>query len=332
MSESLNSRLELVLSAIANAATLEALDSERVAVVGKSGFLTEQLKQLGRLPAEERKAAGEQINQAKARVLEAIAERKQALEESLIQTRLASERVDVSLPGRRAGRGNLHPVTQAMERICSIFAGLGYERVDGPEIEDDWHNFEALNFPPDHPARTMHDTFWFPDGRLLRTHTSPVQIRGMAGRTPPIRIIAPGRVYRSDSDQTHSPMFHQVEGLLVDQTSSFADLKGTLATFVRTFFERDFEMRLRPSFFPFTEPSAEMDIGWAKEDGQTRWLEVLGCGMVHPQVLRNCGIDPERYTGFAFGLGVDRFAMLRYGANDLRAFFENDLRFLRQFA
>ena len=332
MSESLNSRLEHVLSAIANAATLEALDSERVAVVGKSGFLTEQLKQLGRLPAEERKAAGEQINQAKARVLEAIAERKQALEESLIQTRLASERVDVSLPGRRAGRGNLHPVTQAMERICSIFAGLGYERVDGPEIEDDWHNFEALNFPPDHPARTMHDTFWFPDGRLLRTHTSPVQIRGMAGRTPPIRIIAPGRVYRSDSDQTHSPMFHQVEGLLVDETSSFADLKGTLATFVRTFFERDFEMRLRPSFFPFTEPSAEMDIGWAKEDGQTRWLEVLGCGMVHPQVLRNCGIDPERYTGFAFGLGVDRFAMLRYGANDLRAFFENDLRFLRQFA
>ena len=332
MSESLNSRLEHVLSAIANAATLEALDSERVAVVGKSGFLTEQLKQLGRLPAEERKAAGEQINQAKARVLEAIAERKQALEESLIQTRLASERVDVSLPGRRAGRGNLHPVTQAMERICSIFAGLGYERVDGPEIEDDWHNFEALNFPPDHPARTMHDTFWFPDGRLLRTHTSPVQIRGMAGRTPPIRIIAPGRVYRSDSDQTHSPMFHQVEGLLVDETSSFADLKGTLATFVRTFFERDFEMRLRPSFFPFTKPSAEMDIGWPKEDGQTRWLEVLGCGMVHPHVLRNCGIDPERYTGFAFGLGVDRFAMLRYGANDLRAFFENDLRFLRQFA
>ncbi|TAH45004.1 MAG: phenylalanine--tRNA ligase subunit alpha, partial [Gammaproteobacteria bacterium] len=307
-------------------------DSERVAVVGKSGFLTEQLKQLGKLPAEERKAAGEQINQAKSRILEAIAERKQGLEESLIETRLASERIDVSLPGRRAARGNLHPVTQAMERICAIFAALGYERVDGPEIEDDWHNFEALNFPPDHPARTMHDTFWFPDGRLLRTHTSPVQIRGMAGRTPPIRIIAPGRVYRSDSDQTHSPMFHQVEGLLVDETSSFADLKGTLATFVRTFFERDFEMRLRPSFFPFTEPSAEMDIGWAKEDGQTRWLEVLGCGMVHPQVLRNCGIDPERFTGFAFGLGVDRFAMLRYGANDLRAFFENDLRFLRQFA
>ncbi len=332
MSDPLNSRMELVLSAIANAATLEALDSERVAVVGKSGFLTEQLKQLGKLPAEERKAAGEQINQAKSRILEAIAERKQGLEESLIETRLASERIDVSLPGRRAARGNLHPVTQAMERICAIFAALGYERVDGPEIEDDWHNFEALNFPPDHPARTMHDTFWFPDGRLLRTHTSPVQIRGMAGRTPPIRIIAPGRVYRSDSDQTHSPMFHQVEGLLVDETSSFADLKGTLATFVRTFFERDFEMRLRPSFFPFTEPSAEMDIGWAKEDGQTRWLEVLGCGMVHPQVLRNCGIDPERFTGFAFGLGVDRFAMLRYGANDLRAFFENDLRFLMHFA
>ena len=238
----------------------------------------------------------------------------------------------MTLPGRRTERANLHPVTRAMERICEIFARLGYDRVDGPEIEDDWHNFEALNFAPDHPARTMHDTFWFADGRLLRTHTSPVQIRSMSGRTPPIRIIAPGKVYRSDSDQTHSPMFHQVEGLLIDETSSFADLKGTLAAFIRAFFERDFEMRLRPSFFPFTEPSAEMDIGWSAEDGSTRWLEVLGCGMVHPNVLRNCGIDPERYSGFAFGLGVDRFAMLRYGVEDLRAFFENDLRFLRQFA
>jgi phenylalanyl-tRNA synthetase alpha chain len=238
----------------------------------------------------------------------------------------------VTLPGRHAERANLHPVTRAMERICEIFARLGYDRLDGPEIEDDWHNFEALNFAPDHPARTMHDTFWFPDGRLQRTHTSPVQIRGMSGRTPPIRIIAPGKVYRSDSDQTHSPMFHQVEGLLIDETSSFADLKGTLAAFVRSFFERDFEMRLRPSFFPFTEPSAEMDIGWSTANGETRWLEVLGCGMVHPNVLKNCGIDPERYSGFAFGLGVDRFAMLRYGADDLRAFFENDLRFLRQFA
>ncbi|MBX3696437.1 MAG: phenylalanine--tRNA ligase subunit alpha [Dokdonella sp.] len=330
--DSLSSRIDAALQAIASAATLEALDAERVAVVGKSGFVTEQLKQLGRLPAEERKAAGERINVAKNTVLEAIAARRNALDEAAFEARLANDRVDVTLPGRRTERANLHPVTRAMERICEIFARLGYDRVDGPEIEDDWHNFEALNFAPDHPARTMHDTFWFADGRLLRTHTSPVQIRSMSGRTPPIRIIAPGKVYRSDSDQTHSPMFHQVEGLLIDETSSFADLKGTLAAFIRAFFERDFEMRLRPSFFPFTEPSAEMDIGWSAEDGSTRWLEVLGCGMVHPNVLRNCGIDPERYSGFAFGLGVDRFAMLRYGVEDLRAFFENDLRFLRQFA
>ena len=332
MMDSLSSRIDAALQAIASAATLEALDAERVAVVGKSGFVTEQLKQLGRLPAEERKAAGERINVAKNTVLEAIAARRNARNEAAFEARLANDRVDVTLPGRRAERANLHPVTRAMERICEIFARLGYDRVDGPEIEDDWHNFEALNFAPDHPARTMHDTFWFADGRLLRTHTSPVQIRSMSGRTPPIRIIAPGKVYRSDSDQTHSPMFHQVEGLLIDETSSFADLKGTLAAFIRAFFERDFEMRLRPSFFPFTEPSAEMDIGWSAEDGSTRWLEVLGCGMVHPNVLRNCGIDPERYSGFAFGLGVDRFAMLRYGVEDLRAFFENDLRFLRQFA
>ena len=332
MMDSLSSRIDAALQAIASAATLEALDAERVAVVGKSGFVTEQLKQLGRLPAEERKAAGERINVAKNTVLEAIAARRNALDEAAFEARLANDRVDVTLPGRRTERANLHPVTRAMERICESFARLGYDRVDGPEIEDDWHNFEALNFAPDHPARTMHDTFWFADGRLLRTHTSPVQIRSMSGRTPPIRIIAPGKVYRSDSDQTHSPMFHQVEGLLIDETSSFADLKGTLAAFIRAFFERDFEMRLRPSFFPFTEPSAEMDIGWSAEDGSTRWLEVLGCGMVHPNVLRNCGIDPERYSGFAFGLGVDRFAMLRYGVEDLRAFFENDLRFLRQFA
>ena len=330
--DALETRVDQSLQAIASAATLEALDVERVAVVGKSGFVTEQLKQLGKLPGDERKAAGERINLAKDRVLDAIASRRAVLEDAALEARLAGDRIDVTLPGRRATRGTLHPVTRAMERICDIFARLGYERVDGPEIEDDWHNFEALNFPPDHPARTMHDTFWFDDGRLLRTHTSPVQIRSMSGRTPPIRVIAPGKVYRSDSDQTHSPMFHQVEGLLVDETSSFADLKGTLATFIRAFFERDFEMRLRPSFFPFTEPSAEVDIGWVDEDGSTRWLEVLGCGMVHPNVLRNCGIDPERYSGFAFGLGVERFAMLRYGVRDLRAFFENDLRFLRQFA
>ena len=330
--DELNMRIEHALQAIAAAVSLEALDAERVAIVGKSGFVTEQLKQLGKLPADQRKAAGERINAARDGVLAAIAQRRETLEEAALEARLAADNIDITLPGRRAERANLHPVTRAMDRICDIFARLGYERADGPEIEDDWHNFESLNFPPDHPARTMHDTFWFPDGRLLRTHTSPVQIRAMSGRTPPIRVIAPGKVYRSDSDQTHSPMFHQVEGLLVDETSTFADLKGTLAVFIRAFFERDFEMRLRPSFFPFTEPSAEVDIGWTDGDGSTKWLEVLGCGMVHPNVLANCGIDPERYTGFAFGLGVERFAMLRYGVRDLRAFYDNDLRFLKQFA
>ena len=254
------------------------------------------------------------------------------LEQAVLDQRLVSERIDVTLPGRHGERGGLHPVTRALERIAAIFARLGYQRAEGPEIEDDWHNFEALNFPPHHPARAMHDTFYFGDGRLLRTHTSPVQIRAMAGKQPPIRIIAPGKVYRSDSDQTHTPMFHQCEGLLVDEHASFADLKGTLSEFVRAFFERDFEMRFRPSYFPFTEPSAEVDIAWQQADGSTRWLEVLGCGMVHPNVLRNVGIDPERYTGFAFGLGVERFAMLRYGVDDLRSFFDNDVRFLRQFA
>jgi phenylalanyl-tRNA synthetase alpha chain len=241
------------------------------------------------------------------------------------------------LPGRDAARGGVHPVSRTLERITEIFGRLGYELADGPEIEDDFHNFEALNFPPHHPARAMHDTFYFPDGRLLRTHTSGVQVRYMQDAVssqsgPPLRMIAAGKVYRSDSDQTHTPMFHQVEGLLVDEHASFADLKGTLAEFVRAFFERDFEMRFRPSYFPFTEPSAEVDIAWQQADGSTRWLEVLGCGMVHPNVLRNVGIDPEKYTGFAFGLGVERFAMLRYGVDDLRSFFDNDVRFLRQFA
>ncbi|KGI78690.1 phenylalanine--tRNA ligase subunit alpha [Oleiagrimonas soli] len=311
---------------------LDALQALRVSLLGKSGSITAQLKTLGKLAPEERKAAGAAINQAKVRVGEALDARRDALQEAALAQRLASERIDVTLPGRDGDRAGLHPVTRALERIADIFERLGYQRADGPEIEDDWHNFEALNFPPNHPARTMHDTFYFPDGRLLRTHTSPVQIRTLKDRQPPVRIIAPGKVYRSDSDQTHSPMFHQIEGLLVDETSSFADLKGTLATFVRAFFERDFEMRFRPSFFPFTEPSAELDIRWETDDGSERWMEVLGCGMVHPNVLRNCGIDPERYTGFAFGLGVERFAMLRYGVTDLRAFFENDLRFLRQFA
>ena len=324
--------IESALAGIDAAADLESLEAQRVALLGKSGSITGQLKQLGTLPPDQRKAFGEHINRAKEAVSAAIALRKAALEELAFAMRLATESIDVSLPGRGNGVGNLHPVSRALERITDIFARLGYQLADGPEIEDDFHNFEALNFPPHHPARAMHDTFYFPDGRLLRTHTSGVQVRFMAGNKPPLRMIAAGKVYRSDSDQTHTPMFHQVEGLLVDETSSFADLKGTLSEFVRAFFERDFEMRFRPSYFPFTEPSAEVDIAWQQPDGSTRWLEVLGCGMVHPNVLRSCGIDPERYTGFAFGLGVERFAMLRYGVNDLRSFFENDVRFLKQFA
>jgi phenylalanyl-tRNA synthetase alpha chain len=320
------------LTEIEAADDLDVLETQRVALLGKHGSITGQLKQLGSLPAEQRKAAGERINRAKEAVAEALAARKRVLEEAAFAERLATERIDISLPGRGNGIGNLHPVARTLERISDIFARLGYQLADGPEIEDDWHNFEALNFPPHHPARAMHDTFYFPDGRLLRTHTSGVQVRFMNEHKPPLRMIAAGKVYRSDSDQTHTPMFHQVEGLLVDETSSFADLKGTLAEFVRAFFERDFGMRFRPSYFPFTEPSAEVDIAWQQPDGSTRWLEVLGCGMVHPNVLRNCGIDPERYTGFAFGLGVERFAMLRYGVNDLRSFFENDARFLKQFA
>ena len=335
--DDLENRATQALSEVGNAATLETLEALRVSLLGKNGVVTAALKALGTLPEGERKARGAAVNQLKHQLSEALAARRQALEQAELDRRLASEAIDITLPGRDSDRGGLHPITRALERIASIFGRLGYERVDGPEIEDDWHNFEALNFPPLHPARALHDTFYFPDGRMLRTHTSPVQIRTMQQRTPPIRIIAPGRVYRSDSDQTHSPMFHQVEGLLVDETSSFADLKGTLTEFVRAFFERDFDMRFRPSYFPFTEPSAELDIGWPETGeggagGRMRWLEVLGCGMVHPNVLRNCGIDPERYTGFAFGLGVERFAMLRYGVGDLRAFFENDLRFLRQFA
>ncbi|CAG2091469.1 phenylalanyl-tRNA synthetase alpha chain [Xanthomonas arboricola] len=331
MSE-IQSLTERALADVAAAQTPDQLEALRVALLGKSGSITAQLKQLGTLPADQRKAAGEAINLARDALTAALSERKHALENAALDARLAGERIDVTLPGRRSERGGLHPVTRTLERIVEIFARLGYELSDGPEIEDDWHNFEALNFPPHHPARAMHDTFYFGDGRLLRTHTSGVQVRYMDAHTPPLRMIAAGKVYRSDSDQTHSPMFHQVEGLLVDEHSTFADLKGTLSEFVRAFFERDFEMRFRPSYFPFVEPGAEVDIAWQQPDGSTRWLEVLGCGMVHPNVLRSVGIDPERYTGFAFGLGVERFAMLRYGVNDLRAFFENDVRFLRQFA
>ena len=335
--DGIDSLLQQALRDIANANAPDALEQLRVGLLGKNGSVTTQLKALGTLPGDQRKAAGEAINRARDAIGDALAARKIALDDAALDARLAHETLDVTLPGRDASRGGLHPVSRTLERIADIFGRLGYELAHGPEIEDDWHNFEALNFPEHHPARAMHDTFYFDDGRLLRTHTSGVQIRYMKdlvarGGTPPLRMIAAGKVYRSDSDQTHTPMFHQVEGLLVDEHASFGDLKGTLAEFVRAFFERDFEMRFRPSYFPFTEPSAEVDIAWHQADGSTKWLEVLGCGMVHPTVLRNVGIDPEKYTGFAFGLGVERFAMLRYGVDDLRSFFDNDVRFLRQFA
>ena len=323
--------LDNARDAIGQAAALDALESLRVALLGKQGLLTAELKALGGLSPEQRKQRGEAVNRLKNELTELLAERRQALEDAVLSQRLATERIDVTLPGRRGEVGGVHPLTRALERIIDIFSRFGYDVAEGPEIEDDWHNFEALNFPPDHPARAMHDTFYFGDGRLLRTHTSPVQIRAMHGRQPPIRLIAPGKVYRSDSDQTHSPMFHQVEGLVVGEGITLADLKGTLAAFLRGFFERDFEMMFKPTYFPFVEPGADVVIRWQLPDGSSRWLEVLGAGMVHPKVLENCGIDPERYTGFAFGMGVERLAMLRYGVNDLRAFFENDVRFLRQF-
>ncbi|AWV06716.1 phenylalanine--tRNA ligase subunit alpha [Marilutibacter maris] len=325
------------LADIEGASTPDAIEALRVALLGKSGTITGRLKQLGALPPEQRKAAGEAINQARDTVGTALTARKAALADAALDARLATETVDVTLPGIDADRGGLHPISRTLERMADIFARLGFDLAEGPEIEDDWHNFEALNFPPHHPARAMHDTFYFDDGRLLRTHTSGMQVRYMlqavADRSgPPLRMISLGKVYRSDSDQTHTPMFHQCEGLLIDEHASLADLKGTLSAFVRAFFERDFEMRFRPSYFPFTEPSAELDIAWQQPDGSSRWLEVLGCGMVHPNVLRNVGIDPEKYTGYAFGMGVERLAMTRYGVDDLRAFFENDVRFLRQFA
>ena len=320
------------LAAVAGASSLRELDDVRVAWLGKKGRLTAELKSLGQLPPDERRETGQGVNMLKRELAEAVEARRHDLERAALNERLASETLDVTLPGRSVDPGGPHPVSRAMRRILDIFRGLGFAVADGPEVEDDYHNFEALNFPEHHPARAMHDTFYLPDGRLLRTHTSPVQIRVMKEQAPPVRIVAPGRVFRSDSDQTHTPQFHQVEGLLVDEDVTFADLKGMLATFVDTYFEDELEMRLRPSYFPFTEPSAEVDIRWRNADGSTgRWLEVLGCGMVHPNVLRNCGVDPERYTGYAFGLGVERFAMLRYRVDDLRLFFDNDLRFLAQF-
>ncbi|MFZ0788790.1 MAG: phenylalanine--tRNA ligase subunit alpha [Chromatiaceae bacterium] len=327
------------LAAIAEAADLAQLDQVRVRYLGKSGELTALLKQLGALPKEARPAAGALINQAKESVQEALDGRKSILEQSALAARLAAERIDVTLPGRGQRPGGLHPVTRTLRRIERLFANAGFTVVEGPEVETAYYNFEALNIPEHHPARAMHDTFYFDAERLLRTHTSPVQIRVMAEQTPPLKVIAPGRVYRCDSDLTHTPMFHQVEGLLVDERVSFADLKGVLYDFLTNFFERDLALRFRPSYFPFTEPSAEVDIQCVMCGGagcrvckQTGWLEVLGCGMVYPEVFRHVGIDPERYLGYAFGMGVERLAMLRYGIDDIRLYFENDLRFLRQFA
>ena len=325
------------LDEIQSAADLIALDQIRVRLLGKKGLVTEQLKTLGTLSPEVRREAGARINEAKNALTTAIDARQAVLEAAAVAAQLAAGRIDVTLPGRGSHPGSLHPVTRTRLRIEEIFRRAGFTIAEGPEVEDDFHNFEALNIPANHPARAMHDTFYFGDGRLLRTHTSPVQVRAMLKNPPPLRVISPGRVYRCDSDQTHTPMFHQVEGLVIDENVSFANLKAILRRFVSEFFEKPLEIRLRPSYFPFTEPSAEVDCQCAFCEGrgcrvckQTGWLEVLGCGVVHPNVLRNCGLDPEKVSGYAFGMGIERFSMLRYDVNDLRLYFENDLRFLGQ--
>ncbi|MGH8244901.1 MAG: phenylalanine--tRNA ligase subunit alpha [Gammaproteobacteria bacterium] len=313
--------------AVEQAPDLQSLEHVRVRYLGRKGEVTARLKELGRLPVGERPAAGEAVNLARDRIQAMVADRQEALHREQLQGRLMAEQLDITLPGRGQRAGALHPITQTLEFIEDLFSQLGFEVADGPEIEDTYHNFEALNIPEHHPARTMHDTFYVGiDDLLLRTHTSNVQIRFMKERRPPLRVIAPGRVYRCDSDMTHTPMFHQIEGLLVDEGVSFAELKGLLEDFVAHYFERAVKLRFRPSYFPFTEPSAEVDIL-----GDRGWLEILGCGMVHPKVLDDAGIDSERYTGFAFGMGAERLAMLKYGVTDLRMFFENDLRFLGQF-
>ncbi len=340
MSRDLENLLEQASESIRQSSDMAALDAVRVAYLGKKGELTSRLKNLGQLPAEQRPAAGQAINRIKSEIQGLLEARRSALGDAAIASRLQSETVDITLPGRRNGAGGLHPVTLTMNRIDKMFGKLGFDVAEGPEVEDDFHNFEALNIPPHHPARAAHDTFYFDDGMLLRTHTSPVQIRVMESQEPPLRVIAPGRVYRCDSDLTHTPMFHQVEGLLVDEDVSFSILKGTLEEFLKLFFEQDdLQIRFRPSYFPFTEPSMEADISCVICAGSgcrvcshTGWLEVLGCGMVHPELFRHTGVDHEKYTGYAFGMGVERSAMLRYGVNDLRLFFDNDLRFLQQFA
>jgi len=337
--ENLNAIVQDALKALANITVAAELEQAKAQWLGKTGTLTELLKSLGKLSNEERPQAGARINAAKQQVEAALNARRDAIKAQALEQQLAQEALDVTLPGRGLGAGGLHPVTRTLTRIEALFRSIGFEVADGPEIETDFYNFTALNIPENHPARAMHDTFYVDDKHVLRTHTSPVQVHYMQSHQPPIRIIAPGRVYRCDSDVTHTPMFHQVEGLWVDERVSFAELKGVLTDFMQRFFEREqLATRFRPSFFPFTEPSAEMDIACVICNGagcrvcsHTGWLEVLGCGMVHPNVLQHVNIDSEKYIGFAFGLGVERLAMLRYGVNDLRLFFENDLRFLKQF-
>jgi phenylalanyl-tRNA synthetase alpha chain len=336
--ESLSALVSRALADVDASSDLAALDEVRVRLLGKKGLLTEQLKGLGALSAAERPAAGQRINDAKTAIQAALEMHRIRLEQAAMARELAKGTIDVTLPGRGQGMGSLHPVTRTRLRIERIFGQAGFQVASGPEVEDDFHNFAALNIPQNHPARALHDTFYFPDGRLLRTHTSPVQIRTMRSQPPPFSIIAPGRVYRIDSDMTHTPMFHQVEGMVVGKDVSFANLKAMLHTFFERFFERPLAMRLRPSYFPFTEPSAEADIECVFCRGvgcrvckQTGWLEILGCGMIHPNVLAAAGIDSEQWQGYAFGAGIDRLAMLRYGVDDLRMFFENDLQFLKQF-
>lgn len=325
-------------SAIDQADNIQTLEQIRVEFLGKKGELTQLLKGLGKLDPSERPAAGAKINEAKEDVQAYLNQTKANMEQAELDAKLASESIDVTLPGRGQNYGGLHPVTKTMIRMEEFFTSIGYDVAEGPEIEDDFHNFEALNIPEHHPARAMHDTFYFDAHTLLRTHTSPVQVRVMETEQPPIRVVCPGRVYRCDSDITHTPMFHQMEGLLIDENVSFADLKGTVQKFLQVFFEKDLGVRFRPSFFPFTEPSAEVDMECVMCNGDgcrvcshTGWLEVMGCGMVHPNVLESAGVDSKKYSGFAFGMGIERMAMLRYKVNDLRIFFENDLRFLKQF-
>ncbi len=338
MSATLEEILAQGLQELAHIEELSQLEQVRVHYLGKKGVFTLQMKELGTLPPEQRKAYGQIINDAKDKFQLELETKKAALEQAALAARLASERIDVTLPGRGQTSAGLHPVTTTLRRINKIFASAGFNVVEGPEIEDDYHNFEALNIPAHHPARAMHDTFYFDAHTVLRTHTSPVQIRVMESSAPPLKVIAPGRVYRCDSDLTHTPMFHQVEGFLVDNDVSFADLKGIVYDFLRAFFEKDIQVRFRPSYFPFTEPSAEVDIECVMCNGEgcrvcgfSGWLEVMGCGLIHPEVFKSVGIDSELYSGYAFGMGVERLTMLRYGINDLRLFFENDLKFLQQF-